>query len=740
MKQKLLTLLTLLLCVCGGAWAQTTLFTTDFSDDVWTGITNICNSKNADNETHNGITFHSYNSTAKPFTVNQASGTMTWCNNNMGNNYWIAIPVTNVNGSLTITVANGTTNTRFNYVIKEGNSVDGSPGSGTSTTSAAPSTVTKGDLDKSDYVIYLGRQGSGLTTITSITITTPTLEAPETPVFSPVAGEIETGRTITITSARATTIEYKWGNAVIDGGGDWTGATVYDAEDDATFPVAPAVGATNHILSVRAHNAAGDTYASADYTIVAAKKPVSLSFSPATTSVSLKDKASFVKPTLSATDADGDVDISAWSFSYESDDPTVAVVDEGTGTVTIKAAGTANITANFEGNATYSIASASYELTVTAPPVIYQSVDLTLGHTWDFTSTSDEDWANLGADEINWNEESDTRYGNKTAINGYVVAYYEELMATAGLKASAGAGNKLRINKNSSLGLNGSGITVTLEGLKAGQMITVYAQSGNNDATNRNLNASNVTDKVHFSGSGSGDKWGPDAGWREFSGKVESDGNVVLTSIGGGVNIQKIILTAPTVAVSTASGRNFGTYVTTKDLDFTTVADDIKAFTITGLNAEGTAVVVAEKTEVPAGSPILVKTTTKGATVNVPVAASTPAELGTNCLIAGTGAAVSAGTGSTTRYVLSGDVFKKIGSKEATIPATKAYLEIDGASAPQLSFDFNDDNSEGNTTGIENIESVKGLLDGDFYNLAGQRVAQPTKGLYIVNGRKVIIK
>ena len=30
--------------------------------------------------------------------------------------------------------------------------------------------------------------------------------------------------------------------------------------------------------------------------------------------------------------------------------------------------------------------------------------------------------------------------------------------------------------------------------------------------------------------------------------------------------------------------------------------------------------------------------------------------------------------------------------------------------------------------------------DKVVYNLAGQRVAQPTKGLYIVNGKKVIIK
>ena len=47
---------------------------------------------------------------------------------------------------------------------------------------------------------------------------------------------------------------------------------------------------------------------------------------------------------------------------------------------------------------------------------------------------------------------------------------------------------------------------------------------------------------------------------------------------------------------------------------------------------------------------------------------------------------------------------------------------------------FDDD-----TTGIESVEqSTK--ADNLYFNLAGQRVVQPTKGLYIVNGKKVIIK
>ena len=45
------------------------------------------------------------------------------------------------------------------------------------------------------------------------------------------------------------------------------------------------------------------------------------------------------------------------------------------------------------------------------------------------------------------------------------------------------------------------------------------------------------------------------------------------------------------------------------------------------------------------------------------------------------------------------------------------------------------------TTGINSIENgTLKIENGEVYNLAGQRVSQPTKGLYIVNGKKVIIK
>lgn len=92
-----------------------------------------------------------------------------------------------------------------------------------------------------------------------------------------------------------------------------------------------------------------------------------------------------------------------------------------------------------------------------------------------------------------------------------------------------------------------------------------------------------------------------------------------------------------------------------------------------------------------------------------------------------------------TNYVLtkvSGALgFYKVNSTSGNpVKAGTAYLQVpDGASAREF-FALDDE-----TTGIDAAkQEVK--MDGEVFNLAGQRVAQPTKGLYIVNGKKVIIK
>ena len=47
---------------------------------------------------------------------------------------------------------------------------------------------------------------------------------------------------------------------------------------------------------------------------------------------------------------------------------------------------------------------------------------------------------------------------------------------------------------------------------------------------------------------------------------------------------------------------------------------------------------------------------------------------------------------------------------------------------------------DGETTGINAVNTAAGKMDGEWYDLSGRRVAQPAKGIYVKNGKKVVIK
>ena len=81
-----------------------------------------------------------------------------------------------------------------------------------------------------------------------------------------------------------------------------------------------------------------------------------------------------------------------------------------------------------------------------------------------------------------------------------------------------------------------------------------------------------------------------------------------------------------------------------------------------------------------------------------------------------------------------GDNFEK---GTASVTPFRAYFAGTSAAATATSLGIG---FGGNTTGIAELKTLRKVEDNNFYNLNGQRVSQPKKGLYIVNGKKVVIK
>ncbi len=70
-----------------------------------------------------------------------------------------------------------------------------------------------------------------------------------------------------------------------------------------------------------------------------------------------------------------------------------------------------------------------------------------------------------------------------------------------------------------------------------------------------------------------------------------------------------------------------------------------------------------------------------------------------------------------------------------TLGANKAFIALESAASAR-GFTFTFDEEE--TTGISDVRS--NMSDGIYYDLQGRRVAQPTKGLYIKDGKKIMVK
>ena len=183
------------------------------------------------------------------------------------------------------------------------------------------------------------------------------------------------------------------------------------------------------------------------------------------------------------------------------------------------------------------------------------------------------------------------------------------------------------------------------------------------------------------------------------------------------------------VSAEIKSGNSYATFSTGAGLDFTNITT-VKAYTA-ALSQDGTKVVLTRVTgKVPPKTGLILA----GETTNVPVALCEDAING-NLLHASTGSAIY--SDNLYSFVKRDNEygFAKVGTGY-TWAKGKAYLEATPSNnAPSLGFVFDDDE----TATIHSI-AIENNEDGVMYNLSGQRIDEPTKGVYVVNGKKVIVK
>lgn len=195
----------------------------------------------------------------------------------------------------------------------------------------------------------------------------------------------------------------------------------------------------------------------------------------------------------------------------------------------------------------------------------------------------------------------------------------------------------------------------------------------------------------------------------------------------------------PVTKTMTAAG--WATYCSPYALDFTNdIANLTDVYIITGGDGSHVTTTSVKGGTVPANTGLLLKGT--AGDINIPIVGSSTTSVSGNKLI---GVLVDTPIAQNTGYVLMNDATDGIGfykngnATNFTVGANTAYLPADFAGGAEARSFFSLDDE---TTGINMVNGEGLKVNGSevYYDLQGRRVLYPTKGLYIVNGKKVIIK
>jgi hypothetical protein len=181
---------------------------------------------------------------------------------------------------------------------------------------------------------------------------------------------------------------------------------------------------------------------------------------------------------------------------------------------------------------------------------------------------------------------------------------------------------------------------------------------------------------------------------------------------------------APTTVPVTITSAGYATFSNASEV---TVPEGVTAYTAVVKDESTISLLPIDGGVIPAGEGVVLEAAEGNYNLNITTTGA--AKIGGNLLKA----QLTEGTPEDAIYytLAAGPTFKK--SSGGTLAAGKAYLVLTAAES-RGSFNV----TFGDATGISEVNAAQ--EDGALYNLNGIRVAKATKGLYVQNGKKVIVK
>ena len=198
---------------------------------------------------------------------------------------------------------------------------------------------------------------------------------------------------------------------------------------------------------------------------------------------------------------------------------------------------------------------------------------------------------------------------------------------------------------------------------------------------------------------------------------------------GGNIGVGAVSITDKESVTVGSTG--YTTYVPSSKVGF---PEGVTAYIATATNSSS--VTLAAKTSVPASTPIIIEAA--AGTYTLPIIDTDPESVTGNLLRASNGTVTG---DASTIYALgvgkSAENADKVGfylvQSGVKIPACKAYLNTAAGVKEFLNFDYS------RQTGVQSMDNGQSVMDnGSVYNLAGQRVNRVQKGIFIINGKKVV--